>query len=268
MGDDPNHRWQFTAVDHAGGRNSLCRLQTDHLTQPGCTGPRPDGRRGGDFVGLSDLIHSGQVARSVRRPSPPQRSRGAVGRRAARPRALPDRAAPYSISNRASNANCCRSVSATGWATWSGVRWARACSAADTQGRQTDTHRSGGMPSISTTSRKLDVVESSSHSPRCRPANDPPRDGFAIAHPGVTRDPRPRTWNSSTTCCRADVTLDDEVSRGSTRIAPPGTEPAPTSAYTPPAISSVGLRRRPSPSAPPHERRSTQFVLRPGSPRP
>ena len=71
---------------------------------------------------------------------------------------------------------------------------------------------------------------------------------FAIAHTGVTSAILgPRTMEQlDDLLAGADVTLDDEVLDRIDEIAPPGTDAGPNDvAYTPPAISSVGLRRRP-----------------------
>jgi hypothetical protein len=71
---------------------------------------------------------------------------------------------------------------------------------------------------------------------------------FAIAHPGVTSAILgPRTMEQlDDLLAGADVTLDDEVLDRIDEIAPPGTDAGSNDvAYTPPATSSVSLRRRP-----------------------
>ena len=71
---------------------------------------------------------------------------------------------------------------------------------------------------------------------------------FVIAHPAVTSAILgPRTVDQlDDLLAGADVALDDEVLDRIDGIAPPGTDAGPNDvAYTPPAVSSVGLRRRP-----------------------
>ena len=117
------------------------------------------------------------------------------------------------------------------------------------KGQQVDTHRSGGMPQHFSDERKLDVVEQLV--PLANEAGLPMTHlamAFAIAHPGVTSAIiGPRTMEQlDDLLSSADVTLDDEVLDRIDEIAPPGTDAGPNDvAYTPPAISSVSLRRRP-----------------------
>ena len=116
------------------------------------------------------------------------------------------------------------------------------------KGKQASTHRSGGMSQHFSDERKLDVVE------RLIPLADKAglpithlAMAFAIAHPGVTSAIiGPRTMEQlDDLLAGADVTLDDEVLDRIDEIAPPGTDAGPNNvAYTPPAISSVSLRRR------------------------
>jgi aryl-alcohol dehydrogenase-like predicted oxidoreductase len=117
------------------------------------------------------------------------------------------------------------------------------------RGQQTATHRAGGMPQHFSDERKLDVVEQLI--PLAETAGLPMIHlamAFAIAHPGVTSAILgPRTLEQlDDLLAGADVTLDDEVLDRIDEIAPPGTDAGPNDvAYTPPAISSVTLRRRP-----------------------
>jgi len=72
---------------------------------------------------------------------------------------------------------------------------------------------------------------------------------FAIAHPGVTSAIiGPRTAEQlDDLLAGAEVTLDDGILDRIDEIAPPGTDAGPNDvAYTPPAVSSVSLRRRPA----------------------
>ena len=95
MGDDPNHRgnsrrWLVQEVE-----NSLRRLQTDHLDLYQIHRPDPDTDVEETLSALTDLVRSGKV-RAIGVVDLPRvrHRRGPVGRRAARPRALPHRAAP------------------------------------------------------------------------------------------------------------------------------------------------------------------------------
>ena len=94
MGDDPNHRGNSRRWIIDSGRE-LPAPPADRSPRPlPDPPPRPDGRRGGDSVGpvRPDPQRQGARHRLVDLPRLGDR-RGAVGRRAARPRALPDRAA-------------------------------------------------------------------------------------------------------------------------------------------------------------------------------
>jgi hypothetical protein len=76
---------------------------------------------------------------------------------------------------------------------------------------------------------------------------------FAIAHPAVTAAIiGPRTTSQlDDLLAGAQVTLDDQVLDRIDEIAPPGTDAGPnTVAYTPPAITSLRLRRRPAAERP------------------
>jgi aryl-alcohol dehydrogenase-like predicted oxidoreductase len=118
------------------------------------------------------------------------------------------------------------------------------------RGHQTDTHRSGGRPQHFTDERKLDVVEQLI--PLAEEAGLPMTHlamAFAVAHPGVTSAILgPRTMEQlDDLLTGAGVTLDDDVLDRIDEIAPPGTDAGPNDvAYTPPAISTVSLRRRPA----------------------
>ena len=73
---------------------------------------------------------------------------------------------------------------------------------------------------------------------------------FVLAHPGVTSAIiGPRTLEQfDDLLAGVGVTLDDALLDRIDEIAPPGADIAPLegSAYTPPAIKSIELRRRPS----------------------
>jgi aryl-alcohol dehydrogenase-like predicted oxidoreductase len=98
--------------------------------------------------------------------------------------------------------------------------------------------------------RKLDVVEQlvpladEAGLPRTHLAM-----AFAIAHPGVTSAIiGPRTMEQlDDLLAGADVTLDDDILDRIDDIAPPGTDAGPGDVTsTPPAVTTVSLRRRPA----------------------
>jgi aryl-alcohol dehydrogenase-like predicted oxidoreductase len=118
------------------------------------------------------------------------------------------------------------------------------------KGQQADTHRVGfGFKHLSDEHR-LDAVEQLV--PLAQKAGLSLTHlamAFTIAHPGVTSAIiGPRTMaHLDDLLAGADVTLDDEILDQIDEIVPPGTDiGALDMAYTPPAISSVSLRRRPA----------------------
>jgi hypothetical protein len=152
---------------------------------------------------LTDLVHGGKV-RSIGYIglSGVRGGRSAGGRRAACLERFRSEQPPYSIINRSSNAKCCRSVCAMGWARWFEARGARAFLPADTARTNRPTPTGPvSRRSTSTTSASSTWSNSSSRLPR-RPANDPPGDGLRDRPPGrYLCDPLGRApWNSSTIC--------------------------------------------------------------------
>ena len=251
MGDDPNHRgnsrrWIIAAVEH-----SLRRLQTDHLDLYQVHRPDPTVDVEETLSALSDLVHSGKV-RAIGSSTFPASEiveaqwiaerRGVERFRTEQP--------PYSIINRSIERDVLPVCERYGMGTlvWSplgqGLLTGR-----HRKGRPTDTHRSGGMPQHFGDERKLDVVEqliplageaglSLTHLAMA----------FAIAHPGVTSAILgPRTLEQlDDLLAGANVALDDEVLDRIDEIAPPGSDASPNLvAYTPSAITSTRLRRRP-----------------------
>jgi len=251
MGDDPNHRgnsrrWIIAAIE-----NSLRRLQTDHLDLYQVHRPDSTVDVEETLSALSDLIHSGKV-RTIGTSTFPASEiveaqwvaerRGLERFRTEQP--------PYSIINRSIEREVLPICQRYGMGTlvWSplgqGLLTGRY-----RKGQQTDTHRSGGMPQHFNDERKLDVVEQLIPlAEKAGLAMTHLAMAFAIAHPGVTSAILgPRTMEQlDDLLAGADVTLDDEVLDRIDEIAPPGTDAGPNdAAYTPPAISSVSLRRRP-----------------------
>jgi aryl-alcohol dehydrogenase-like predicted oxidoreductase len=251
MGDDPNHqgnsrRWIVTAVE-----NSLRRLQTDHLDLYQVHRPDPTVDVAETLSALSDLIHSGKV-RAIGASSFPAseivEAQGVAERRGLE--RFRTEQPPYSIVNRGIEREVlpvCQRYG-MGALVWSplgqGLLTGRF-----RKGQQADTHRSGGMPQHFADERKLDVVEQLV--PLAEKAGLPMTHlamAFAIAHPCVTSAIiGPRTMEQlDDLLAGVEVTLDDEVLDRIDEIAPPGTDAGPNDvAYTPPAVSSVSLRRRP-----------------------
>ena len=251
MGDDPNHRgnsrrWIITAVE-----NSLRRLQTDHLDLYQVHRPDPAVDVEETLSALSDLIHSGKV-RAIGTSTFPASEiveaqwvaerRGLERFRTEQP--------PYSIINRSIELEVLPICQRYGMGTmvWSPLGKGLLAGRHRT-GQQVETHRSGLSPQHFNDERKLRVVEqliplaekaglSMTHLAMA----------FVIAHPGVTSailGPR-TTEQLDDLLAGAEVTLDDEILDRIDEIAPPGTDAGPLdAAYTPPAIASVALRRRP-----------------------
>jgi aryl-alcohol dehydrogenase-like predicted oxidoreductase len=251
MGDDPNHqgnsrRWIIAAVER-----SLRRLQTDHLDLYQVHRPDPTVDVEETLSALSDLIHSGKV-RAIGASTFPASEiveaqwvaerRGLERFRTEQP--------PYSIINRSIEREVLPICQRYGMGTlvWSPLAQGL-LTGRHRKGQQTDTHRSGGRPQHFSDERKLDVVEQLV--PLAEEAGLPMTHlamAFTIAHPGVTSAILgPRTVEQlDDLLAGADVTLDDEVLDQIDEIAPPGTDAGPNDvAHTPPAISSVRLRRRP-----------------------
>jgi aryl-alcohol dehydrogenase-like predicted oxidoreductase len=251
MGDDPNHggnsrRWIMRAVE-----DSLRRLQTDHLDLYQIHRPDPTVDVEETLSALSDLIRSGKV-RAIGTSTFPASEiveaqwvaerRGLERFRTEQP--------PYSIVNRSIEGEVLPVAQRYGMGimVWSplgqGLLTGRY-----RKGQQTDTHRSGHTPQHFSDERKLDVVEQLI--PLAEEAGlrlTHLAMAFAIAHPGVTSaNIGPRTMEQlDDLLAGADVTLDDEILDRIDEIAPPGTDAGPSQApYTPPALSTVSLRRRP-----------------------
>jgi aryl-alcohol dehydrogenase-like predicted oxidoreductase len=251
MGDDPNHRGNSRRWIIAAAENSLRRLQTDHLDLYQVHRPDPTVDVEETLSALSDLIHSGKV-RAIGTSTFPA-SEIVEAQWAAERRVLErfrTEQPPYSIINRSVEREVLPVCQRYGMGTlvWSPLgqglltgRYRR--------GKQAGTHRSGGMPQHFSDERKLGVVEQLI--PLADKAGLPMTHlamAFAIAHPGVTSAIiGPRTMEQlDDLLAGADVTLDDEVLDRIDEIAPPGTDAGPNDvAYTPPAVSTASLRRRP-----------------------
>jgi aryl-alcohol dehydrogenase-like predicted oxidoreductase len=251
MGEGPNRRGNSRRWIMAEVENSLRRLQTDHLDLYQVHRPDPTVDLEETLSALSDLIHSGKV-RAIGASSFPAseivEAQGVAERRGLE--RFRTEQPPYSIVNRGIEREVlpvCQRYG-MGALVWSplgqGLLTGRF-----RKGQQADTHRSGGMPQHFADERKLDVVEQLV--PLAEKAGLPMTHlamAFAIAHPGVTSAIiGPRTMDQlDDLLAGVEVTLDDEVLDRIDEIAPPGTDAGPNDvAYTPPAVSSVSLRRRP-----------------------
>ena len=250
MGNEPNHRGNSRRWIIAAAENSLRRLQTDHLDLYQVHRPDPTVDVEETLSALSDLIHSGKV-RAIGSSTFPA-SEIVEAQWAAERRGLErfrTEQPPYSIINRGIEREVLPACQRYGMGTlvWSplgqGLLTGRY-----RKGKQTGTHRSGGMPQHFSDERKLDVVEQLV--PLADKAGLPMTHlamAFAIAHPGVTSAIiGPRTMEQlDDLLAGAEVTLDDEILDRIDEIAPPGTDAAPNDvAYTPPAVSTASLRRR------------------------
>jgi aryl-alcohol dehydrogenase-like predicted oxidoreductase len=251
MGDDPNRRGNSRRWIVAALENSLRRLQTDHLDLYQVHRPDPTVDVEETLSAMSDLIHRGKVraigtstfpASDVVEAQWVAERRGLERFRTEQP--------PYSIINRSIERELLPVCQRYGMGTliWSPLAQGL-LTGRHRKGRQSDSHRSGGMPEHFNDERKLGVVEQLI--PLADEAGLPMTHlamAFAIAHPGVTSAILgPRTIEQlDNLLAGAEVTLEDEVLDRIDEIAPPGTDAGPNDvAYTPPALSSVSLRRRP-----------------------
>ncbi|HWE66816.1 MAG TPA: aldo/keto reductase [Acidimicrobiales bacterium] len=251
MGDDPNRRGNSRRWIVAALENSLRRLQTDHLDLYQVHRPDPTVDVEETLSAMSDQIHRGKVraigtstfpASDVVEAQWVAERRGLERFRTEQP--------PYSIINRSIERELLPVCQRYGMGTliWSPLAQGL-LTGRHRKGRQSDSHRSGGMPEHFNDERKLGVVEQLI--PLADEAGLPMTHlamAFAIAHPGVTSAILgPRTIEQlDNLLAGAEVTLEDEVLDRIDEIAPPGTDAGPNDvAYTPPALSSVSLRRRP-----------------------
>jgi aryl-alcohol dehydrogenase-like predicted oxidoreductase len=251
MSEDPNHRGNSRRWITAAVENSLRRLQTDHLDLYQIHRPDPTTDIEETLSALSDLIHSGKV-RTIGASSFPASDiveAQWVAERRGFERFRTEQPA-YSIVNRSIEREVLPVCQRYGMGTlvWSplgqGLLTGRF-----RKGKQSDSHRYGLMPHHFDVERKLDVVEQLI--PLAEKAGLPITHlamAFAIAHPGVTSAIiGPRTMEQlDDLLASADVTLDDEILGRIDEIAPPGTDAGPNEVtYAPPAVTTVGLRRRP-----------------------
>jgi aryl-alcohol dehydrogenase-like predicted oxidoreductase len=252
MGDDPNQRggsrrWIMTEAE-----NSLRRLQTDYIDLYQIHRPDPDTDIEETLSALSDLIHSGKVRAigSSKMPASDIVEAQWVAERRGLERFRTEQP-NYSILDRGIEAEVLPVAQRHGMGI---VVWSPLAKGMLTgrirKGQQTDLRRAAIFTSFSD-ERRLDAVE--------RIAALAEQAGlrmthlamaFAVAHPGVTSALiGPRTMEHlDDLLAGADVTLTDEILDRIDEIVPPGTDVgAPDqSAYVPPALQRLDLRRRPA----------------------
>jgi aryl-alcohol dehydrogenase-like predicted oxidoreductase len=252
MGDDPNQRgasrrWIMTAVE-----DSLRRLQTDHIDLYQMHRPDPATDVEETLSALSDLVRSGKV-RAIGSSAMPASDiveaqwvaerRGLERFRTEQP--------TYSILNRGIEAEVLPVCQRYGMGT---LVWSPLAKGMLTgrirKGRETDLRRAAIFANFGDDQR-LDAVEQlvgladEAGLPLTHLAM-----GFAVAHPGVTSAIMgPRTSEQLDDLLAAvDVRLSDDVLDRIDEIVPPGTNvgAADHSAYVPPALQRLELRRRPA----------------------
>ena len=250
MGDDPNRRgasrrWITTAVE-----DSLRRLQTDHIDLYQVHRPDPTTDVEETLSALSDLVRSGKVRAIGSSTTPPSDMVEAqwVAERYGLERFRTEQPT-YSILNRGIESEVLPVAQRYGMGTmvWSplaqGLLTGRV-----RRGQQTDLRRAQHFSHLSD-ERRIDVVEQIV--PLAEEAGLKMTHlavAFAISHPGVTSAIiGPRTMEQlDDLLAGAEVVLTDEVLDRIDAIVPPGTDVgALDMAYRPPALDTVGLRRRP-----------------------
>ena len=171
-----------------------------------------------------------------------------MGCRAARPRAIPHRAAAYSILNRGIEREVLPAIQRFGMGTlvW-GPLGQGLLTGRVRKNEHNDLRRAGLVRHLSD-ERRLDVVEKLI--PLAAEAGLPMTHlamAFTIAHPGVTSALLgARTMDHlDDLLAGLDVTLTDDILDRIDEIVPPGTDVGTLDqAYQPPALANPGLRRR------------------------
>lgn len=253
MGDDPNQqgnsrRWLTHEVEA-----SLHRLQTDHLDLYQVHRPSPDTDIEETLSALTDLMRAGKV-RAVGASTFPASEiveaqwvaerRGLARFRTEQP--------PYSILNRGIEREvlpvCARY--GMGVMVWSPLAMGMLTGKYRRGQQQPDSLRVKRFPKQMADERRLDVVEQlialaqEAGLPLTHMAM-----AFAVAHPGVTSAiVGPRTVaHLDDVLAGAGAVLDDGLLDRIDGIVPPGTDVGTLeAAYSPPAVTQAGLRRRPA----------------------
>ena len=253
MGKDPNQqggsrRWITRAVE-----DSLRRLQTDYIDLYLLHRPAPDTDIEETLSVLGDLMRAGKV-RAIGTSTFPAaeivEAQWVAERRGLARFRIEQQ--PYSILNREVE----RSILPTcqqygmGVSAWSPLAKGLLTGKYRKGQSQPDTLRAKYFPKTMSDERSLEVVER-----LISLAQDAGLSlthmaiAFVLAHPGVTSAIiGPRTMKQfDDLLAGAGVTLDEALLDRIDEIAPPGADIAPLegSAYTPPALKSAELRRRP-----------------------
>jgi aryl-alcohol dehydrogenase-like predicted oxidoreductase len=251
MGDAPNRRGASRRWIVAAAEDSLRRLQTDYIDLYQYHRPDTETDIEETLSALSDLVHSGKV-RAIGTSKLPAADiveaqwvaerRGLERFRCEQP--------PYSILNRGIERDVLPVAQRHGMGT---IVWSPLAQGLLTgrvrKGQQSDLRRSGQYFSHLSDERRIDVVE------ELIPLADEAglslthmAMAFAIAHPGVTAALLgPRTMEQlDDLLAGAEVVLGDEILDRIDEIVPPGTDVGQLDmAYSPPAIVTPTLRRRP-----------------------
>jgi len=252
MGDEPNQRggsrrWIMRAVE-----DSLRRLQTDYIDLYQLHRPAPDTDVEETLSALTDLIRAGKV-RAIGSSTFPaaeivEAQWVAEKRGLARFRIEQQ---PYSLLNRQIEREILPACSRYGMgvSAWSPLAKGLLTGKYRKGQKQPDTLRAKYFPRMMSDEHSLDVVEQLiplAHSAGVSLTHMAL--SFVVAHPAITSAIiGPRTPEQlDDLLAGAEVTLSDEVLDQIDQIVPPGVDVAPLegSAYTPPAITQVGLRRR------------------------
>ena len=257
MGDDPNEfgnsrRWIVREVE-----NSLRRLGTDWIDLYQIHRPEPDTDIDETLGALTDLVRAGKIRYFGCSTFPAEPIvRGALGRRAARARALRHRAAALLHAgprDRARRAAHLRERYGMGVIPWSplGGGWL--------SGR----YRKDAEPPTSTRAAAPSPSASTCRSRATRPSSRRPKPSrclaeeagmtlielaiaFVLAHPAVTAPIiGPRTMEQlESQLSAADVELSEDILDRIDEIVPPGTNLNPPDAgWVPPAVADKRLRR-------------------------
>ncbi|WP_327392184.1 aldo/keto reductase [Streptomyces sp. NBC_01186] len=250
MGEDPNQRgtsrrWIMTAVE-----NSLRRLQTDHidLYQIHRLDPTTDTEE--TLSALTDLIRSGKV-RAIGSSTTPASDiveaqwvaeRGNLER-------FHTEQPPYSLLNRGIEREVLPVAQHYGMGTLVWGPLAQGLLTGRVRKNQENTLIRAGFVKHVSDEHRIDVVEQLI--PLAEEAGMPLTHlaiAFTIAHPGVTSAIiGPRTMaHLDDLLAGLDIRLDDDLLDRIDEIVPPGTDIGTLDQnYTPPALQTTGLRRRP-----------------------
>lgn len=253
MGEDPNQRggsrrWIMRAVE-----DSLRRLQTDHIDLYQIHRPTPDTDIEETLSAFTDLVRAGKV-RAIGSSTFPasdivEAQCIAEGRGLARFRIEQQ---PYSILNRQIEREVLPACSRYGMgvSAWSPLAKGLLTGKYRKGQKQPDTLRAKYFPKMMSDEGSLDAIEQLI--PLAKSAGLSLTHmalAFVITHPAVTSAILgPRTMEQlDDLLAGAKAALSNELLDQIDKIVPPGVDVAPLegSAYTPPAITQIGLRRRP-----------------------